>query len=287
MSTTTDRRSFDVWRYQLPLPEADARLRIKRFETLGAAQAERDHRIGILGRGNREQRRFARKLERCRKGRRCKLSICTMCQRRTRLWLIGQIVALMAKDKVLFITIIPDKSSFKTGSLADAHPRRLLDRVRKQLTRCGIRGLVVGAVDGTHEADRGEYQVHIHALAGTSDRGALDSLRSYYPPTPTGSAAVVIQPVAATDLASAAGYCFKTYWVERVRYRARSGKRSSKMRRLAADQEREWLAWQAGHPPESLLFLYGLRRRGDALCRLEDTPGSETQPGCPASRCAQ
>jgi hypothetical protein len=98
-------------------------------------------------------------------------------------------------------------------SLADASPRQLLNRFRKQLARCCIRGVMIGAMDGTYEADRGEYQGHIHMLADEGYREALDGLWSYYPTTPTGSAAVVIQQVKPADLASAAGYCLKTYWL--------------------------------------------------------------------------
>jgi hypothetical protein len=76
----------------------------------------------------------------------------------------------MARQEVVFVTVIPNNFAFAASSLADAAPRRLLDRVRKQLTRHGITGMVVGALDGTYEADRGEYQAHIHVLAYESDR---------------------------------------------------------------------------------------------------------------------
>jgi hypothetical protein len=277
MRGTIDKRSLAVWSFSLPPPDADARRLIEDFETLGAALAESECRARTLSQGDRTQRRLAKRMQMCRLGRRCYLSICPVCQRRTRLWLIGQTVPLMAEEEPLFITVIPPGASVDAGRLAELCPRRLLNRVRKQLSRSGFHGVLVGAIDGTYESDRGEFQVHLHFIAIGGDREALNRFESHYPPTPTGSAGVVIKPVQKAKRASAVGYCLKTFWVERVRFRGQSGKLRSQKRRLAVQQAREWLEWQAAHPPASLLLLYGLRRRGDLLQRLGSAPASAGQ----------
>jgi hypothetical protein len=272
MNRTIDKRSLAVWSFSLPPPDADARRLIENFETLDAARAEGKRRARMLGQGNQTQRRLAKELKGCRLGRRCYLSICPVCQRQTRLWLIGQTLVLMAEDEAVFVTVIPSDTSVDAGRLAEVCPQRLLNRVRKQLRRCGYHGPLVGAVDGTYESDRGEFQVHLHFIAIEGDRQALDRFALFYPTTPTGSAGVVIKPVQEARRASTVGYCLKTFWVERVRFCGGSGKLRSQKRRLAVEQAREWLEWQANYPTASLILLYGLRRRGDTLCRLRSAP---------------
>jgi hypothetical protein len=145
MNRTVDKRSLAVWSFSPPPPDADARLQIKNFETPGTARAKRRCRARILGQGDRTQRTFAKELERCRRGQRCHLSICPVCQRRRRLWLIGQTLALMAENEAVFVTVIPDDASVNAGGLGEVCPRRLRNRVRKQLRRCGYHGQLVGA----------------------------------------------------------------------------------------------------------------------------------------------
>jgi hypothetical protein len=268
MSKIIDKRSLDVWSFPPPPPDADARCQIDKFEKPKAARVENQRRAGVLYRGDQIQRRIAMKLEGCRPARRCYLSICPICQRQTRLWLIGQTLALMAERDAVFVTVIPPNASVKAGQLGEVCPQRLFNRVRKQLTRCGYDGLLIGAVDGTYESDRGEFQVHLHFIAIGGDSDALENFASLYPATATGSAGVVIKPVRAGTRASAFSYCIKSFWVERVRFCGRSGKLRSQKRRLPVAQAREWLAWQADYPIASLLLLYGLRRRGDTLCPL-------------------
>jgi hypothetical protein len=269
MNGSSDRRSFKPWSSPLPAASADARQVVPGFETWRSATREGAWRIRRLRQGTAAASEIAEDLARCQNGQRCNSSICPICQGRTRIHLIEQAIKLFSADtSPIMATVVSDQAAVPVGQLNGTKPRRELDRLRQQLRRCGFRGFAIGALDGTYEPDPGVYQIHVHFIASGRDMAPFKRLRELYPSTSTDSAGLVIKPV--TDLPTAVSYCLKTYWSERVRFRGTSGRPCSKMRRLAAPQELEWLEWQGSYCPTSLLFLYRLRRGGNALERIDE-----------------
>jgi hypothetical protein len=271
MNGSSDRRSFNPWSSPLPAPSADARRLVPGFETSRSANCERARRIRRLRKGTAGASEIAENLARCQNGQRCNSSICPICQGRMRILLIEQATKLFSADtSPIMVTVVSDQAAVPVGQLNRTTPRRELDRLRQQLRRCSFRGPAIGALDGTYEPDPSVYQIHVHFIASGRDMAPFARLREQCPSTSTGSAGLVIKPV--TPLPGAASYCLKTYWSERVRFPGTSGRPCSKMHRLAPRQELEWLEWQGSYSPASLLFLYGLRRRGNALERIDEEP---------------
>jgi hypothetical protein len=272
MNGSSDRRSFDPWSSPLPDRNADARLLVLGFETWQSASCEGAWRIRRLRQGTAAAREIAENLARCQNGQRCNSSICRICQGRTRIHLIEQAIKLFSADtSPIMVTVVSDQAAVPVGQLNGTKPRRELDRLRQQLSRCGFRGFAIGALDGTYEPDPNAYQIHVHFIASGRDMAPFKRLRELYPSTSTGSAGLFIKSV--TDLPTTVSYCLKTYWSERVRFRGTSGRpRSRPPQRLPPRQELEWLEWQGSYSPTSLLFLYGLRRRGNAFERIDEEP---------------
>lgn len=94
-----DGRCQSPWWFSCPLPPASLDLahKLPRFETFKQARERRAKLIVILDRGAHGAPLVGKRLGRCRKGRRCGLSICPICLRRFRQWLVGALAARLAQ----------------------------------------------------------------------------------------------------------------------------------------------------------------------------------------------
>ena len=266
----TDQRALLFWASPYPSPYLDVRTLAEGFETRSDAECEKSKRIQLLIRGNAQDKKFAKILQRCRRGRFCYSPACPVCSRRFRIWLGAEILALI--DNItcpVMLTLIPPNSLISSGKLKTVNARRFLDRFRQQLWRCGYRGPAIGGLHGSYEGERDEYQLHAHFIASGLDTTYLDKLRRFFPDTVTGSAGLVIKPI--TSRPSATTYCFKAYWPMRVRFLGRNGRMQSQERRLKPAQANEWMVWQGQREFAELMFLYGVRRRGFRLTLLRSS----------------
>src|SRR4051812_9444585 len=101
------------------------------FETSPEAKRRGEHNAHRLEPGDRQCRRLARKLKRCRKGRRCGSWACDVCKRRTRLWFGEAAGELFGDVSTLAVTVALAGCSLPAGSLLQADVAKLRDMVRK------------------------------------------------------------------------------------------------------------------------------------------------------------
>ncbi len=263
-----DARALDPWAFSPPRQEHDVRRLMRDFETVTEVEAERDLRVRHLRRASAEEyRRLAVKLESCTRGARCRSAACPICCRRLRIWLTGAALKILASSDLVAATLIPGRQAIPTDRLQDLSPQRLKDLLRQQLRRCGVTAgeVVVGGVDGDHDAAHGLWQPHFHLIAPAALAPVLHGLGDrYYPKSDRIYRAALVQPV--NDPARQVSYCAKAYWPQVPRYRDQAGKqRRARPRRLDEPLHVEWLAWRDRFALADFLFLHGVRRHGGEL----------------------
>jgi len=160
--------------FQCKITEAfDPKYYLDQFETISVAKDRKEQYLKILKKGNRKARRLAKKLARCKKGRRCLSYACPECTRQFRRWLANQILDIFKNYEdvdLSHITIIPDTRRFPLGELINLSPVDMVNAFTRQLKRCGLgHCLVVGAIDFDlciHENDESSYawQPHYHVI---------------------------------------------------------------------------------------------------------------------------
>ena len=256
----------------LPAPEHDLRRHLEDFETKAEAEERSASLCQVLEKGNRQQRRLAKRLARCRRGKRCCAVPCARCRRRWRLWLVGEKLRLLKdREDLLFVTLIPPDLRLQQGGLEGFEPRRFTERVRRQMQRAGLgRIAVMGGVDISWEEDgngegEGVWQPHLHLIvAGCSAKEIREALDRHYPRT-----AEVSRPVDAKEVKDAVrqfSYCHKPFWTRRVSWTDEKGKRRRGLPLgLKPEQQREAALFGSKLRPSELLFLYGVRQRGVRL----------------------
>jgi hypothetical protein len=94
-SKTKQRRRRPWWlRCDPPEDDRDCRSALAGFETVEQFTARRTKLIAT--KGNQAARSVAAQLRRCQKSRRCGLSMCPMCARSFRRWLVGALLIALA-----------------------------------------------------------------------------------------------------------------------------------------------------------------------------------------------
>jgi hypothetical protein len=263
-----DARALDPWAFPLPRREHDVRALMRDFETVAKAEAERDLRVRHLRRaGAGEHHRLAGKLEACAPGARCRSAACPICCRRLRIWLVGAALEVLAASDLAVATLIPGGQAVPANRPRDLSPRCLKDLLRQQLRRCGATagGVVVGGVDGEHDAAHGLWQPHFHLVAPAALAPALDGVGDrYYPKSDRVYRPALVQPV--NDRARQISYCAKAYWPQVPRYLDDAGKEHrAPPRRLDEPLHVEWLTWRDRFALADFIFLHGVRRHGGEL----------------------
>lgn len=108
------------------------------FETFAEAKQRRDAKVKFLEGGNRKHRRAAVKLKRCRRGQRCRLGSCDVCQRFARLRLL-KAMAPIAHFTWTRASVIPAKMLIEPGELDALTLDTFAMIVNKRLERSSLR----------------------------------------------------------------------------------------------------------------------------------------------------
>lgn len=243
------------------------------FETPAAADRERLFRIVFLRQSSDPRAvAVARRLEGCVRDARCLSPACPCCFGRTRIWFYGEIARILGirgtgpVTSLKLITLVhEDWIRPKSAATFDFCPKALIDCVRHQFRRAGIRGTtVLGAVHGEFAEQREYWQPHLHLVAEDVGQEHLNLLRqkhyqrSVHVPRP-----MVVQPI--IHPARQLSYLLKSYWPMRVRYLDAFGEEMSTFHRLTEPYHSEYLIMLDQLNLLDLILLIGVRRYGHAL----------------------
>ncbi|MGC1862098.1 MAG: hypothetical protein WA733_13495 [Methylocystis sp.] len=236
----------------------------KRFETLDDARAYSAATQAVLRRTKREQYlRHAEALEDCANGdRTCAQPFCPCCARPFRRWLTANLLELAndaADAKVL--TIFAE--TFETGRLCDADILLAQRRLRQRLRRCGFVGsLVIGGTEVSYSARTETWTLHFHVVVVDAKPNTIRLLIEK-------SAKDWRWAVKCEDLRDRVrqlSYLQKFSTFHRPG-RARPGQRARAFP-LPKAQLLELVDWLSSYRFEDFTFLFGARRRGKRIVRL-------------------
>ena len=102
----------------------------------------------LLG-GNRQQRRLAAKLQRCRKGNRCNNGACNVCTRLFRLRLLRDLQPILnLRPHWTRASVVPADLVFGEGELANVDLYAIKAKIAKQLERWSLKDrIVIAGID--------------------------------------------------------------------------------------------------------------------------------------------
>ena len=116
------------------------------FETFADAKERRAQKIQVLRQGDKDQQRLAKKLERCRKGHRCRSGACDVCLRLYRLDLFRQTSPVLAwRPLWTRASVVPAGFLIPFGELPDVDLHALGEMIDKRLERSSLRRRIVMA----------------------------------------------------------------------------------------------------------------------------------------------
>jgi hypothetical protein len=261
-----DLRIHDPWACPIPKRSDPARLRIN-FETADEAVSERNLRMRHLRRaGIPEATWLAQELASCTLGVRCRSAACPICYRRFRRWWVGNTLQLLRGiPSLVHATLVHAEDAVSLGRIQDISLGNMADALRQRLRRAGLRGIVIGGIDGEYDVAHGVWQPHYHLIFPAVSVPSFEVLRRYYPSDGRVYRPVLVQP--AHDRAQQISYCVKGYWPQKVRYVDRFSQKRTRKLRLDEPLHVAWLLWRAQLLPTEITFLQGVRRYGCKLRR--------------------
>ena len=258
------------WHYQ-PAPQHDLRQQLAGFDELENVCEEDQQLARLLAEGNATERAIGKQLAGCRDGRRCLLPVCRKCRRRYRLWLAAAMVRLLGEGKgLLFVTLIPRDERLPPGRLHKFSPRRLIERLKRQLARSGLGHVVViGGVDLSFNVDSdgkqpARWEPHLHLIvAGCSKEQLLAALRRHYRPSKEVRAPLRIQRLA--NWPKQFSYTTKPFFGMKMYFTNDAGMRRPARRRLPPERAREISRVLSRYSNNDLRMLVGVRQHGTEL----------------------
>lgn len=271
MRSSPGQRLFNPWSVSIPR-SLDPALRRPEFETEHEAEEWRRECIRVLSNGT-AHRRLAKKLKRCKAGRRCLSGACFVCCRQFRRWYTARIPRLFADEPAAFVaSIVRPTWNFPPGQLRLAKLDRMTDQLRQVLKRAGLgHCLVAGGFDVSFNEDNEKtwpphWSVHVYLIVAVIDRERFKALLR---PTLETSPEVE-RPLRTRDIddwMAAATYAWKGAFFKRVSYVGDDdGSRTRKLP-MKPEQHRELLLFLDRHSMTQRSFLRGIRRRGGELVR--------------------
>jgi hypothetical protein len=236
------------------------------FETFADAKKRRAQKIRSLSRGNRDQRRLADKLERCRKGNRCHSGACDVCLRLYRLRLLRQTGPVLAsRPHWTRASIVPVGFLLPSGKLANVELKALGEMIDKRLERSSLRRrIVMAGIDislNLQDNDVIGWQLHLYMLVeGENTLRLREAIKAAFPPEHT--APIPFQFQTMNDSAKAITYLFKAIFKRRSRYTNANGQPRTKSLPLKGPELRELLQFLDQYSVGERLVLRGIRRNG-------------------------
>jgi hypothetical protein len=195
-------------------------------------------------------------ISRCSDADPCAEILCPPCARRYRLWLTSKFLDLAAQPAPVFVATILVEA-VRGPKLSKIEPRALHERVRKRLTRAGIKA-AIGGTEASYEAKENQWIIHLHLLVFESLERGRAQLREAFSDSNL-DRAVVCQPL--HDLVAQISYLQKFHTYHRPR-----GPGSNNRGRaypMKPEQIGQLAQWTRSLRFEDLLFVLGIRRRGE------------------------
>lgn len=167
----------------------DPMLHLDKFEDFATAKSRQREIIYSLGWSS-DCGRLIDKLKACRKDRRCLSAACPVCLRRYRRLIASRLCRFMdenADQEWRFLTLIPPDTHYGVGYLKLFDPKKMNDRLRKQIERSPLAdAVIVGGWDFSLQFQFGNYEPrwrpHLHCVVGPTVPGEIQrALRKYYP----------------------------------------------------------------------------------------------------------
>ena len=256
------------------------------FETFREAERRRACDIRLLEAANdRECTLLARKLRRCKKGKRCRSWACDVCVRLGRVWYGNAAAEPFAGTPALAVTIALAGCSLPAGGLPQADTKKLKDLCRKRVDRAGLGDrLVIGAVEWSANSDSATPnrvswvpQLHLTVSADPSKTVKEDAslvrerLKAVFPKGDGVPRPVKVVPV--HDLLGWLSYGAKPYFEARVGYVGGNGRRQTKDQSPRPKEQREALLYTDRVSLLDRLFLRNVRRAGRRFVVRNGTGG--------------
>jgi hypothetical protein len=158
------------------------------FETFADAKRRRAQKIRILSQGDKDQRRLAAKLERCRKGTRCESGACDVCLRLYRLRLFRQTgPVLAARPHWTRASVVPAGFLLPLGELTNVELKALGEMIDNQLERSSLRRrIVLAGIDISLNLQDNNiigWQLHLYMLIeGENTLRLREDIKAAFPP---------------------------------------------------------------------------------------------------------
>ena len=241
------------------------------FETKAEANQRRRNLVRILKKGNRAERRLAKKLRHCREGVRCQSAACPVCIGAFRVDLLreGEFV-LEGFNEWVRASIIPAGFSLPFGNLDELDLLAMARAVRKRLERHfhDVR-VVIAGIDISLNTINNEAQIwqpHLYLLMQSKASDHLRGrLKIVFPGEPTAHRPHVV--TALYSFRKPLTYVFKSEFSRRSNYLAH-GKRQVATQPLKNSELRELTVALDRFPLGARLILKGVRRTSGNPMRL-------------------
>lgn len=218
------------------------------FETISKAQARRSGLISCLELGSTNDKALAIKLRKCRHTSPCFSAACPVCMRVIRLSHVANVVAinemLAPRQAPFAITIVAAQSWASSKTLSKLNltvAREKFEHATKQALRDQV---WIGGIDISRNEENGQryWQLHLQIVIWTTSiQDVCNGLRKKFKHTSTTPRPV--HSASAYDIAGAASYTLKSYFVRRVNYRDQTGRRNTRKVLLGGPDTRELMSW--------------------------------------------
>lgn len=241
------------------------------FETHTQAVKRRAFSILVLLGGNRQQRRIAAKLQRCRKGHRCKLGACNVCERLFRLRLLRLLQPILnSRPRWTRASVVTADLPFAEGELTKVDLNAIKSKITKRLERWSLRSrIVIAGIDislNTEDNIKLGRQLHLYLIIEGEHTPQLEeAVKATFPPEKTAKVPYHFKQV--TGKPGAVTYLYKSVFWRRSRYTVfeRWPKNRTRNQSLKRPELREALELLGRYPVSARLILRGLRRNGRHL----------------------
>ena len=214
--------------------------------------------------GSDESKYLADKLwDCCERNIRCNSAACKICSRILRLYLVETLVQNVGikADEYSLVTVIFYDSV--VGDCRDINLVSLKERLRKMITRSGIKNAVIGAFEMDYEPKEKQWYPHFHLLMPKSNDLKLFKERfkknQRSAPSRNGKRKIPLKEDNLNNPVEQISYIFKYMW-QQLPWSNQGGKR-----RLSNEQFCSYLVFVNEQGHRRLMFLYKARLEGGLL----------------------
>jgi hypothetical protein len=152
----SSRRRPPFWTRRGDASRPEAKQVLNKIESKDEASEYRELNLRALG-GRPDP--LVESISRCTVDDPCAKILCSVCARRYRLWLGSELLHVTAHGPPAFVATILLEAA-RGPALGKIEPRVLHERVRKRLTRAGIRA-AIGGTEASYRANENRWSVHV------------------------------------------------------------------------------------------------------------------------------